>query len=138
MAEVVITSKMKTLGHKCFRGKITHSKRGAQSVNIDILINLKKNKSTSITMRDKRNWVVILNKSDYVHKTDNIFCDKSEFILIKCDCFKHIISIEDAFKRNLRIIKNNLTDSTYVFCLLLGLLLVYCMDYQKYIRSAVL
>ncbi len=47
--------------------------------------------------------------------TECILSGKSKFKLIKCDWFKNITSSEDKLNRNLRKIKNKLTDATYNF-----------------------
>ncbi len=59
--------------------------------------------------------MIILNKKDYIDKTESILNDKSKFKLINGDWFKYIISLEDKLNRNLRKIKNKLTDATYNF-----------------------
>ncbi len=41
--------------------------------------------------------------------------DKSKFQVIKGDWFKHIIALEDKLNRNLRKIKNKLSDTKYNF-----------------------
>ncbi len=59
--------------------------------------------------------MVILNKTDYIEKTESILNDKSKFQIIKGDWFKHVIALEDKLNRNLRKIKNKLSDATYNF-----------------------
>ncbi len=59
--------------------------------------------------------MVILNKKDYIDKTESILNDKSKINLINGDWFKYIISLEDKLNRILRKIKNKLTDTTYNF-----------------------
>ncbi len=47
--------------------------------------------------------------------------DKTKFKLIKGDWFKHMIALEDKLNRQLRKIKNKLTDVTYNFLFPSGL-----------------
>ncbi len=58
---------------------------------------------------------MILNRKDYIEKTENILMDKTRFKIIKGDWFEHMISLEDKLNRQLRKIKNKLTDVTYNF-----------------------
>ncbi len=75
--------------------------------------------------------MVILNKTEYIGKTESILNNKSKFQIIKGDCFKHVITLEDKLNRNLRKIKNKLSDATYNFLFASVLVLL------KSIRQAV-
>ncbi len=90
-------------------------RKGWEGALDSILKKINKDKSIIITRPDKGNGVVILNKKDYIDKTESILNDKSKFKLVNGDWFKYIISLEDKLNRNLRKIKNKLTDTTYNF-----------------------
>jgi len=114
-AKTTIISKTKNWAHESFNSKDFSSPNVTKSVDNRILNNLKKDKSIIIIRPDKGNGVVILNKKDYIEKTEEILNDKTKFKPIKGDWFKYIISLEDKLNRNLRKIKNKLTDVTYNF-----------------------
>ncbi len=59
--------------------------------------------------------MVILNKFDYINKTEEILSDKSKFKVISRDWFKYIITLEDKLNRILRKLKHKLDDRIYNF-----------------------
>ncbi len=57
--------------------------------------------------------VVILNKDDYISKTEEILNDKTKFMIIKGDWFRYVVALEDRLNRILRKIKTKLPENTY-------------------------
>ncbi len=63
--------------------------------------------------------------------TEDILNDKSKFKPINGDWFKLIISLEDKLNRNLRKIKNKLTDVTYIFFIYIRICSWYFVWFAK-------
>ena len=83
---------------------------------INILKNLSQDKSIVICRPDKGRGVVILNKSDYINKMNNILSDTAKFKLINSDDrVLHTLIQEDRTNRILNKLKKEgaLTDSQY-------------------------
>ena len=94
----------------------THKPSTNSSVDkhrISVLKGLKDDKNIVICKPDKGNGVVILNKDDYISKTEEILQDITKFKLLKEDWFKCILRLEDKLNRLLRAIKTKLTDEVY-------------------------
>ncbi len=51
----------------------------------------------------------------YIQKTEEILSDTTKFKLVKEDCFKGIIRLEDKLKRLLRLVKKKLSEKVYNF-----------------------
>ena len=82
------------------------------SKDIATLKALSSNKNIVFLKPDKGNGVVIINKSEYIEKMNNILSDNTKFKGIDRDIFKLIISLEDKITRFLRHLKNvNVIDS---------------------------
>ena len=105
-----ITSKIKSLAQEGYKYKPSSNTCG---VRLDVLAQLKKDKNLIITKPDKGRGVVILNKVDYVHKTNEILNDETKFKKVNGDCFKIILKLEDKLNRLLRSIKNKLPDNIF-------------------------
>ena len=108
-----ITCKVRDIAHNSFNHR--DPSNNFNPTQISTLKNLKKDKNIVITRPDKGNGVVILNKIDYINKTELILNDKTKFKLLKGDWFKHIITLEDKLNRLLRKIRSKLTDDVYNF-----------------------
>ena len=81
-----LTSKIKNLAQEGYKQK---PKNNTSKVRIDVLDNLKKDKNLIITKPDKGRGVVILNKTDYINKTNEILRDDTKFKKIDGDWFKN-------------------------------------------------
>ena len=96
-----------------------------------ILKKLSKIKDLVICRPDKGKGVVLLNRSDYINKMDNILSDNTKFINIGSPQFSTIFKTEDKINRTLRQFKeesvideptyNSLFSSGSSFSLLYGL-----------------
>ena len=106
-----VISKIKGLAHEGYNLK--ENDKG--KVNINILDSLRKDKSILVTKPDKGRGVVILNKEEYIRKTEEILNDKTKFKLLNGDCFKIILKLEDRLNRLLRAIKSKLPDGHFNF-----------------------
>ena len=105
-----ISSKIKGLAQEGYKYKPNSNTCG---VSLDVLDQLKKDKTLIITKPDKGRGVLILNKSDYVNKTNEILNDETKFKKIDGDWFKIILKLEDKLNRLLRSIKNKLPDNIF-------------------------
>ncbi|RUM27936.1 MAG: hypothetical protein DSY42_09165, partial [Aquifex sp.] len=54
---------------------------------------------------------VILNKTDYIEKTEEILKYKTKLKFIKGDWLKHVVRLEDKLNRLLRSVKNKLPEN---------------------------
>ncbi len=106
----IVHSNVKTLVQDSFKKDNSVSRSNIQQFNINILKNLKRDKSIIIKKSDKWNGVVILNEDDYISKTEELLNDKSKFMIIKGDWFKYIFTLEDKLNRK---IKTKLPENTY-------------------------
>ncbi len=84
----------------------------ADKCKIRVLNNLRKDKDIIITITDYGSCVVVLNKNDYMSKTEDILNDKSTFKVLQGDWLKHTLRLEDKLNRVLRSIKK-LPDNYY-------------------------
>ena len=108
-----IASKVRSLaqeGYKCNPNKSNNYK-----LNLNVLGNLRQDKSIIVTKPDKGKGVVILNKTDYIEKTNVILEDESKFKKINENWFKVILRQEDKLNRLLRSIKDKLPDTSFNF-----------------------
>ena len=70
------------------------------------LNNLSKDPNIVIVKPDKGNGTVILNKSDYIDKVENIIGDESKFKIESSNPFKLMHKLEDKINRLLKTLKN--------------------------------
>ena len=68
-----------------------------------------------ITKPDKGKGVVILNRADYLSKTEDILSDNTKFRELTGDWLKLILRLEDRLNRLLRAVKDKLPDSCYEY-----------------------
>ena len=104
--------------HLCL--SLFYSFKSPQSSNLSsaqwqALQDLKKDKSILISKPDKGNGVVILNRSDYIHKMHDILKDSSKFSRCDKDIFLSLLHNEDKLNRLLRALKSKgaINESTY-------------------------
>ena len=77
------------------------------------LKDLKEDSSIHITKPDKGRGVVILDKTEYESKMNDILLDTTKFKLLNVDIATHIVKLEDKLNRILRGIKDSIGDFTY-------------------------
>lgn len=104
--------------HLCL--SLFYSFKSPQSSNLSsaqwqALQDLKKDKSILISKPDKGNGVVILNRSDYIHKMHDILKDSSKFSRCDKDIFLSLLHNEDKLNRLLRALKSKgaINESSY-------------------------
>ena len=83
------------------------------AVDVKVLKNLSNDESIIVTKPDKGRGVVIMDKQDYLDKTEGILGDVTKFKELNDDWFKCILRLEDKLNRFLRSIKTKLTDEMY-------------------------
>ncbi|CAF4598635.1 unnamed protein product, partial [Rotaria sp. Silwood2] len=85
------------------------------STTSKILLSLSKDKSIYITRPDKGRGIVVMNRTDYISKMNNIINDPTTFKLIPEDC---TIKQEDRLIRKLRKLKETkfISDEEFKYC----------------------
>ena len=73
--------------------------------DLRLLRDLGKDKNIVVGRPDKCNGVVILNKTDYIAKMENIFSDPTKFVRIIDDSFTITLKLEDRINRFLSKLK---------------------------------
>ncbi len=77
-----------------------------------MLNNLRKDKNVIITRPDKSNGLVILNRNDYVNKTEEILNHKTKYKILQVDWLKHSLRLEGRLN-SFEIDKKKLPDNYY-------------------------
>ena len=108
-----VASKVRSLAQEGF--KYNPSKNNNFKLNLNVLDDLKKDKNIIVNKPDKGKGIVIMNKKDYVDKTNVILNDESKFKKINDNWFKVILRQEDKLNRLLRSIKDKLPDTSFDF-----------------------
>ena len=95
-----------------FRSKLSNHHKSL----ISSLKDLSSNKNLIITHPDKGNGVVILNKSDYIIKMNDILEDDTKFFKSNADLFSTLLKYEDKTNRLLEtLFKQNIIDEETKF-----------------------
>ena len=83
--------------------------------DLRLLRDLCKDKNIVVCRPDKCNGVVILNKTDYIAKMENILSDTTKFVRIIDDSFTITLKLEDRINRFLSKLKSlgTITEETY-------------------------
>ena len=81
----------------------------------DILSKLGKNDNLYISKPDKGNGIVILNRSDYVAKMENVLSDSSKFVSVNENCYKLTQRLESRLNKALLTLfkANKIDKATY-------------------------
>ena len=82
---------------------------------VDIINNLKNDNNIFIMKPDKGNGVVIIDRSDYYKKMDDILSDTNKFRKLDVDPITHSIRQENQVKNFLRELKKNGTISEIIY-----------------------
>ena len=98
------------LAHSCFYSfnPFTNNQFLDKDV-FNLLKSLSSKENLIICRPDKGNGIVLLNKSDYVEKMNNILHDRAKFVPVTSDPYAYILKHEDKVNRVLRKFK---TDGT--------------------------
>ena len=88
----------------------------------------------------KVNGVVIINKSEYIEKMNNILCDNTKFRQNVKDIFELIISLKDKVTQFLRYLKNSnvIVPNTFNILTLFGSKVGILMVYLRYIKPVII
>ena len=110
-----LQSELSHLAQKTFR---TLSKQWTPfftKEDFNVLKNLSENKDIIITRPDKGKGTVIMEKSDYLTKMDNILNDDTKFLKLGKPEYATIFKVEDKINRFLKHLKddNTISESTY-------------------------
>ena len=81
--------------------------------DLSILKDLSKNDSIIVTGADKGRGTVILDKTDYNKKLEEILSDQKKFKLLDIEPYKIMLQLEEKLNRLLRKIKDDLGQTTY-------------------------
>ena len=128
------TSSLKTLAYKTYYSFRPRNNFLYNSV-CRTLTTLKNDPNIVILKADKGNSIVILNKSDYTSKMNNILDDSSKFKLLSGNIFNALI-FKDKINRLLTKIKEKFQKTNITSCVLLELNLESSMACQKFTKSA--
>ena len=99
-------NQLKHIASSSFK-ELNHNKLSSNmsKEEIEALKNLSKDQNIVIMKPDKGNGTVILNKQDYINKTNEIVSDNAKFKQIDADVFKLVIQLEDKINRFLSKMK---------------------------------
>lgn len=103
-----LTSQIKNIARSSYEHNDHSDKNKYISSQIKVLKNLKKDKSIVITRPDKGKGIVILNKTDYINKTEELLKDTTKFKSLSGNWLKQITYLEDKLNRLLRSLKKKL------------------------------
>ena len=104
---------VKSFANESFSHRLPHSIFAGNKHKVTTLKNLRDDKSIVISKPDKGRGVVILNKVDYITKTEEILQDATKFRSLSEDWFKCVLRLEDRLNRFLRTVKTKLGDNVY-------------------------
>ena len=86
-----------------------------KQTDFNILKKLSKNKSLVICRPDKGKGIVLLNRTDYIQKMEDVLSDDSKFTFVGSPNFSNIFKMEDKINRTLKQFKDKsmISDETY-------------------------
>ena len=113
-----LRTNLRTIAHKYFYGFKPENNPVFSKKDFSILKNLSNHPNIIITSPDKGRGIVIMNKSDYINKINDILSDKTKFTIIDRDVQALTRSLQDRINNFLRELKkkNIISESDYTRC----------------------